>query len=135
MDNVVAKHLAHAYGYMAERVALIAQNENLGKRLAHGYSFLEAEVVYCARNEYYETTVDFIARRSRLAFLDTDATGRALPHVIEILTTEHGWDKARKKSEMANAKAFLETFKSCQNAQFDDGKHNSSKSILSLLKA
>ena len=61
MDNVVAKHLAHAYGYMVERVALIAQNENLGKRLAHGYSFLEAEVAYCSRNEYCETTVDFIA--------------------------------------------------------------------------
>ena len=52
MDTAVAKHLAHAYGYMAERIALIAQNENLGKRLAHGYSFLEAEVAYCARNEY-----------------------------------------------------------------------------------
>ena len=35
-----------------------------------------------------------------------------MPHVIEILATEHGWDKARKKSEMENAKAFLETFKS-----------------------
>ena len=94
----------------------------MGKRLAHGYSFLE-------------TTVDFIARRSRIAFLDTDAAGRALPRVIEILATEHGWDKAQKKSEMENVKAFLETFKSSQNAQFDDGKHSSSKSIFSLLKA
>jgi len=39
-----------------------------------------------------------------------------------------------KKEEMENAKAFLETFKSSQNAQFDDGKHNSIKSIFSLLK-
>ena len=92
-------------------------------------------MAYCARNEYCETAVEFIVRRSRLAFLDTDAAGRALPRVIEILATEHGWDKARKKSEMANAKAFLETFKSSQNAQFDDEKHSSSKSIFSLLKA
>lgn len=134
MDTAIAKHLAHAYGIMAEKVASIAQTEHLGKRLAHGYSFLEAEVAYCARNEYCETAVDFIARRSRLAFLDTDAAGRALPRVIEILATEHGWDKARKKAEMAKAKAFLETFKSSQNAQFDDGKHSSSKSIFSLLK-
>ena len=62
MDTTVAKHLAHAYGYMAERVALIAQNENLGKIIAHGYSFLEEEVAYCARNEYCEIAVDFIAR-------------------------------------------------------------------------
>ncbi|KAH9325362.1 hypothetical protein KI387_005540 [Taxus chinensis] len=132
MDTAVAKHLAHAYGSMAERVALIAQNENLGKKLAHGYSFLEAEVAYCARNEYCETAVDFIARRSRLAFLDTDAARKALPRVIEVLAAEHGWDKARKKVEMQNAKAFLETFKSSQNAQFDDGKHTSNKSFFSL---
>ena len=61
MDTAVAKHLAHAYGYMVERVALIAHNENLGKILAHGYSFLDTEVAYCAWNEYCETTVDFIA--------------------------------------------------------------------------
>ena len=99
------------------------QNENLGKRLAHGYPFLEAEVAYCARNEYCESAVDFIARRSRLAFLDTDAASRALPRVIEILATEHKWDKSRKKQEVEKAKQFLETFKSSKNAQFYDGKH------------
>ncbi|KAJ8551676.1 hypothetical protein K7X08_021691 [Anisodus acutangulus] len=52
MDTAAAKHLSHAYGVLAERVATIAQNENLGKRLAHGYPFLEAEVAYCAREEY-----------------------------------------------------------------------------------
>ncbi|KAJ6983414.1 glycerol-3-phosphate dehydrogenase SDP6 [Populus alba x Populus x berolinensis] len=89
MDTTAAKHLSHAYGTLAERVAAIAQNEGLGKRLAHGYPFMEAEVAYCARNEYCESAVDFIARRSRLAFLDTDAAGRALPRVIEILAAEH----------------------------------------------
>ncbi|KAG9139741.1 hypothetical protein Leryth_016681 [Lithospermum erythrorhizon] len=43
MDTAAAKHLSQAYGVLAERVAAIAQNENLGKRLAHGYPFLEAE--------------------------------------------------------------------------------------------
>ncbi|KAF7820173.1 glycerol-3-phosphate dehydrogenase SDP6, mitochondrial [Senna tora] len=124
MDTASAKHLSHAYGTLAERVAAIAQNENLGKRLAHGYPFLEAEVAYCARNEYCESAVDFIARRSRLAFLDTDAAGRALPRVIEILAAEHKWDKSRQKDEMKKAKEFLETFKSSKNAQFHDGKHN-----------
>lgn len=99
------------------------QNENLGKRLAHGYPFLEAEVAYCARNEYCESAVDFIARRSRLAFLDTDAACRALPRVIQILAAEHKWDRARQKLELQRAKEFLETFKSSKNAQFHDGKH------------
>ncbi|KAK7277276.1 hypothetical protein RIF29_18427 [Crotalaria pallida] len=124
MDTAAAKHLSRAYGTLAERVAAIAQNENLGKRLAHGYPFLEAEVAYCARHEYCESAVDFIARRSRLAFLDTDAAGRALPRVIQILAAEHKWDKSRQKEELQKAKEFLETFKSSKNAQFHDGKHN-----------
>ncbi|XWS66200.1 hypothetical protein CRYUN_Cryun05aG0179500 [Craigia yunnanensis] len=123
MDTAAAKHLSHAYGTLAERVATIAQNENLGKRLAHGYPDLEAEVAYCARNEYCESAVDFIARRSRLAFLDTDAAGRALPRIIQILANEHNWDRSRQKQEMQKAKEFLETFKSSKNAQFHDGKH------------
>ncbi|XP_021296014.1 glycerol-3-phosphate dehydrogenase SDP6, mitochondrial [Herrania umbratica] len=123
MDTAAAKHLSHAYGTLAERVATIAQNETLGKRLAHGYPYLEAEVAYCARNEYCESAVDFIARRSRLAFLDTDAAGRALPRIIQILATEHNWDKSRQKKEIQKAKEFLETFKSSKNAQFHDGKH------------
>lgn len=123
MDTAVAKHLSHAYGALAERVATIAQEENLGKRLAHGYPFLEAEVAYTARHEYCESAVDFIARRSRLAFLDTDAARRALPRIIDILAAEHKWDKSRKTQETRNAKEFLETFKSSKNAQFHDGKH------------
>ncbi|PIA37234.1 hypothetical protein AQUCO_03000074v1 [Aquilegia coerulea] len=126
MDTTAAKHLAHAYGTLAERVASIAQNENLGKRLAHGYPFLEAEVAYCARNEYCESAVDFIARRSRLAFLDTDAAGRAVPRIIEILAAEHKWDKSRQEKELQKTKEFLETFKSSKNAQFSDGKHTGS---------
>ncbi|KAE8714749.1 Glycerol-3-phosphate dehydrogenase [Hibiscus syriacus] len=123
MDAAAAKHLSHAYGTLAERVASIAQDENLGKRLAHGYPYLEAEVAYCARNEYCESAVDFIARRSRLAFLETDAASHALPRIIEILAVEHNWDKSKQKQEMQKAKEFLETFKSSKNAQFHDGKH------------
>ncbi|GFZ14701.1 FAD-dependent oxidoreductase family protein [Actinidia rufa] len=123
MDTAAAKHLSHAYGTLAEQVAAIAQNENLGKRLAHGYPFLEAEVTYCARHEYCESAVDFIARRSRLAFLDTDAASHALPSIIQILAAEHKWDKSRQKQEVQKATEFLETFKSSKNAQFHDGKH------------
>ena len=102
---------------------LYVQHEGLGKRLAHGYPFLEAEVAYCARYEYCESATDFIARRCRLAFLDTDAASRALPRVIEILAVEHNWSKLRKNEELEQAKEFLETFKSSKNAQFHDGKH------------
>ncbi|CAN0892136.1 Glycerol-3-phosphate dehydrogenase SDP6, mitochondrial, partial [Linum grandiflorum] len=122
MDTAAAKHLSHAYGTLAERVAAIAQNEGLGKRLAHGFPILEAEVAYCARHEYCESAVDFIARRSRLAFLDTDAAHHALPRVVEILAGEHKWDAKKQKLELDEGKRFLETFKSSKNAQVLDGK-------------
>lgn len=68
-------------------------------------------MAYCARNEYCETAVDFLARRTRLAFLDADAASRALSRVIEILAAERGWDKQRQGLERRNAEAFLCTFK------------------------
>ncbi|CAA6662632.1 unnamed protein product [Spirodela intermedia] len=114
MDSAAAKHLSHAYGNLAHRVAAIAQ------------------VAYCARQEYCESAVDFIARRSRLAFLDTDAAGRALPRVIEIMAAEHGWDRRRRREELRQGREFLETFKSSKNAQFHDGKHATVKNKLFL---
>ncbi|KAL0725950.1 hypothetical protein Bca4012_040549 [Brassica carinata] len=116
MDTAAAKHLSHAYGSMADRVATIAQEEGLGKRLAHGHPFLEAEVAYCARNEYCESAVDFIARRCRIAFLDTNAAEQALKRVVEILASEHKWDKSRQMRELKMAKEFLQTFKSSDKA-------------------
>ena len=42
---------------------------------------IEAEVPYACRAEFCEHAEDFIARRTRLAFLDTSATEQALPRV------------------------------------------------------
>ncbi len=39
------------------------------------------QVVYSCRHEYCETPEDFISRRCRLAFLDTQACKEALPRV------------------------------------------------------
>ncbi|KAL5730250.1 glycerol-3-phosphate dehydrogenase [Ranunculus cassubicifolius] len=111
METTTAKHLSSAYGGMAKHVATIAQDENMGKKLVHGYPYLEAEVAYCARNEYCETAVDFIARRTRLAFLDVKAATEAIPRVIDILGAEHKWDKQRKEEEYNKAQVFLNTFR------------------------
>ena len=63
----------------------IAEQRKLGRRLVRGYPVLEAEVVYAVHNEYCETPEDFIARRSRLAFLDVRACAEALPRVRLVL--------------------------------------------------
>ncbi|XP_068646057.1 glycerol-3-phosphate dehydrogenase SDP6, mitochondrial-like [Aristolochia californica] len=111
IDTITAKYLTSAYGSMAKHVAAITQEEHLGRKLAHGHPYLEAEVAYCARNEYCETAVDFIGRRTRLAFLDANAASEALPRVIEILAAEHGWSQERRIQEISEAEAYLQTFK------------------------
>ncbi|KAI7987274.1 hypothetical protein LOK49_LG13G00075 [Camellia lanceoleosa] len=72
----------------------------------------------------YGTLAEQVAAIAQLAFLDTDAAGRALPRIIQILVAEHNWDKSRQKQEVQKATEFLKTFKSSKNAQFDDRKHN-----------
>ncbi|KAF9589499.1 hypothetical protein IFM89_025046 [Coptis chinensis] len=125
MDTTTAKHLSSAYGSMAKNVATIAQDEKLGKRLVHGYPYLEAEVAYCARNEYCENAIDFIARRTRLAFLDVHAATQALPRVIEMLADEHKWDSKRQDQEFQNAEVFLRTFRTSTH----DAGHSSQRSM------
>ena len=78
---------ADSYGDRAHMITEIAEQDKLGRRLVRGHPMIEAEVVYAARHEYCETAEDFIARRTRLAFLDVDATRHALPRVSFISLT------------------------------------------------
>jgi len=114
IDTRVAIHLSNSYGTKAFEITRIAEKEKLGKRLVRGHPLLEAEVAYCCRNEYCETIEDFIARRTRLVFLDTLATREALPWVAELMAREHGWSDARRRSELQKAESLLETFDSTE---------------------
>ena len=76
-----------------------------------GHPIIGAEVVYAARHEFCQTACDFIARRTRLAFLDVAAAEAALPRVTELLGKELGWSRRRVARELADAKAFLATFR------------------------
>ena len=111
IDTRVAKHLAASYGGRAPAVTRIAEQEGLGRRLTRGHPELEAEVAYAARAELCETAVDFLARRTRLAFTDVAATEQALPRVLALLAQEKGWSWLRSRREAARAKKFLATFK------------------------
>jgi glycerol-3-phosphate dehydrogenase len=104
----IAEHLSNSYGTRALLVAELAQ-QGFGKRLAHNQPYIEAEVVYAARYEYACTAVDLIARRLRLAFLDSAAAHQALPRTVSIMAQELGWDAERQKQETEQALAFLNT--------------------------
>jgi len=111
IDTRVAKHLASSYGDRARAVTRLAESAGLGRRLTRGHPEIEAEVVYAATHEFCETAEDFLARRTRLAFVDVAAAEQALPRVVELLASAKGWGWWRTRREERAARAFLETFK------------------------
>jgi glycerol-3-phosphate dehydrogenase len=102
----VSSHLAHAYGDRAGAVAELAAH-GLDAPLAEGYPYLQAEVVYGAREEFAQSTVDVLARRARLGFLDRDAVLAAVPVVSGLLAAELGWNDDRSLSDRTEAIAYF----------------------------
>ncbi len=105
LDADVAEYLNRAYGGQAQRVAELAKAHP--ERLVPGHPHLGAEVVYSALCEGTCTATDFLARRTRLAFLDQKAALGALPKVTGLLAETLSWDAARQQRETADAEAYL----------------------------
>ncbi|KAJ3035348.1 mitochondrial glycerol-3-phosphate dehydrogenase [Rhizophlyctis rosea] len=112
LETEVAQHLCDSYGDRAWAVASMATLTHkrwpvYGKRLSFAYPYIEAEVRYAVRREYACTVVDVIARRTRLAFLNAEATLEALPRIINIMASELDWSDSRKSHELHTATIFL----------------------------
>lgn len=114
LETDVAKHLAESYGDRAWLVASMDAGTGLswplhGTRLSPLYPYIEAEARYACRAEYALRATDFIARRTRLSFLNVQVTLECLPRVIDIMGEELGWDARRKEEEFDNAFEFLKS--------------------------
>ncbi|KAN0063230.1 mitochondrial glycerol-3-phosphate dehydrogenase [Thecaphora frezii] len=112
LDTEVAKHLSNTYGDRAWSVCSIAEPTGQrwpihGKRIDPLYPYIEAEIRYACRSEYAATAQDFIARRTRLSFLNAEATIESLPLVIDVMAEELGWDEKRKTKEWTDSVEFL----------------------------
>ena len=112
IETEVAKHLTTAYGDRAWTVAALCAPTNArfpirGERISALYPFVDGEVRYAVRHEYAQTAVDVISRRTRLAFLNAQATLEALPKVIDLMSEELNWSKQRKAREWRDAVHFL----------------------------
>ncbi|XP_044165114.1 glycerol-3-phosphate dehydrogenase, mitochondrial-like isoform X2 [Acropora millepora] len=111
LEVEVAKHLARTYGNKAPEVAKLANITGsrwpvVGKRLSEEFPYIEAEVRYSIQ-EYACTVVDFLARRTRLAFLNAQAAADAIPKIADIMGKELQWSKAKKQAEIEEAQEFL----------------------------
>jgi glycerol-3-phosphate dehydrogenase len=106
----VAEHLLRNYGTRALQVAELGEkNKELRNRMTRRWPFIAGEVVFAMRQEYAVSAVDVIARRLRLAFLDTESSLKVLGTVLDIMQKEAGWSSTRRAAEEADAKEFIST--------------------------
>ncbi|CAG2105660.1 unnamed protein product [Medioppia subpectinata] len=113
LEPEVAHHLANTYGDKSFAVAKLAELTGkrwpvAGRRLHSEFPYIEAEIRFAVR-EYACTAVDVIARRLRLAFLNTQACEETLPQIVDILADELKWSKSEKELQLKKAMEFLRT--------------------------
>lgn len=130
----VSAHLVKSYGTRALQVAELVRTGYTDvkagsrlKRLHMRYPFLEAEVVFAVEQEYALKPMDILARRTRLAFLDTEATRVAIPRVVNLMGDLLGWSWRQRAAETAEAVAFLETMNVDKTALLKKGGRKEKK--------
>ncbi len=98
----IAKHLSVAYGDRAEIVAGLVV-DGYGERLHPDFPYTEADVIYSVRNEMAQKPVDFLLRRIRLGFLDTERAVEISDRVSHLFAKEMEWGEEERR------KAYQET--------------------------
>lgn len=102
LDADIASHLAHNYG---DRAWDVAARDT--ERISTRYPYTKGEMAYAIESEYAMTATDFLARRTRLAFLDVEAALAALPAVVTQMGAQMQWDEQRQAQEWTDSVWFL----------------------------
>lgn len=110
----VAEHLVKTYGGRSWEV--LEHCKPTGKQwprygipLSTNYPYIEAEVRFACK-EYACTIEDVLSRRTRLAFLNSEAAMEALPRVADIMAEELGWSSKVKATQIQAARDYLESY-------------------------
>lgn len=128
----LAKHLSHNYGSRASLILELYQESDYNKlpvTLAASNAFTPsdiavtednnlsyqsfdepftiAELKYSLKYEYIRTPLDFLARRTRLAFLNARQAYSAIDGVVEIMKKELHWDDETTKKLTEEARDYI----------------------------
>ncbi len=91
------------YGTDASKIReLIKENSTLGERVHPDFPYLKAEVVWAVRNEMAITIEDFLARRTRMLFLNAKAAIASASIVAEIMAAEMHRDEKWQQEQVAD---------------------------------
>jgi len=103
-------HLAQ-YGSDADEIEALSSEKSLSEKLHPKFEIKAGEVVWCVRNEMARTVEDFLARRTRVLFLDVNAAIEMAPAVAELMAKEmkenRKWQKEQVESFAKVAKKYL----------------------------
>jgi hypothetical protein len=136
----VAEHLSKAYGGRAFEVCNILKEEEASVveakhrakgesnpddsggvvHLVEGYPYITAEVKYATRFDWARRVDDVLARRTRLLFLNKEASIKAVPVVLDIMAKELNWSSERKMEEAVIAYEFIGHFAGSKPAHSDE---------------
>lgn len=101
------KHLCLSYGDRAERICELAQKQGF-RALIPDAPYLEAEVAYAALFESARASIDVVARRMRLAFVNEKAARLAFGRVQETLSETLGWDEKQRQADRQRFEAYYQ---------------------------
>jgi len=96
----VAKHLIKTYGDRAFDVAKFFDKDPKNKEKIHEkHPYTIGELRYAITYEMSMKPGDFIFRRTRLGFLDSESIFQVLPKVMDVYAQEYKWNDEKKAAE------------------------------------
>ncbi|KAG2394011.1 hypothetical protein C9374_003775 [Naegleria lovaniensis] len=107
-ERDISQHINQAYGDQGYLVEKIALEENLSSRIHPQYPYIEAEVIYSIRNEYALKIMDIIERRTRLYFIDTQASIESIPKISKLMAQELGWNEHERLAQVEECMKIFE---------------------------
>jgi len=100
-DAETVRHLVEAYGPGAAKVLEITgEKPPLSSKIIGEAPYLLAEVVYAARYEMALRLIDFMLRRTQLAYRLTDHGRSIIQNVASIMANELGWSAETLAQEL-----------------------------------
>jgi glycerol-3-phosphate dehydrogenase len=101
-DADIARHLVEAYGPGATNVLeIIREDPQLSSRITSEMTYLWAEVVYAARYEMAMRLIDFMLRRTQLAYRLSDHGRSIVQNVACMMAKELEWPAETLAEELA----------------------------------
>jgi len=92
-EDVDFNNPLYFYGTDAKEIEkLINKNPGLGEWLSEDLGIKKAQIVWAVQNEYARKVEDFLARRTRVLFLDAKESIRIAPKVAEVMAKELKYD-------------------------------------------